>query len=637
MRLRRAWGAVAAAAVMALAPLSAATAADGTIAHVEGTDDGLQILVSVPPDADIALDDVQVTLDGQPAEASAVLADNDTRIRRTTVLAIDTSDSMKGARFAAAKSAALGFIDSVPDDVYVGIVNFDAQVTEALAPTTDREQARRVIESLSLSRDTLLYDGVLAALDMAGTEGQRSVLVLSDGADTSRTKLATVAQAVQASEVAVDVVALEQRADEIGPLERLARAGGGRVVSADSEALAAAFSDEAAVLSSQVLVTAQIPDGFTPSQATVRVTLPSSVGDITASAYSTIQEASDEPAGPAVALPRPDEDSGWSTPGWLIYAGIAVFAAGLLLAALMLVPTKPAPLTAAERITTYTRSTGHGDAAPQPERDEHLLDSAKQAAADVLAHNRSLEARISHRLEAAGSELKASEWLLLHAAIFIGAGAVGLLVGQGSLPAGLLFLLLGAVGPWVYLSIRRARRIKAFHAALPDTLQLISGSLAAGLSLAQSMDTVVREGAEPIAGEFKRALVENRLGVTLEDSLDGIAERFDSRDFEWVVMSIRIQRQVGGNLAEILDTVAATMREREYIRRQVNALAAEGKLSAVVLSILPPAFMLYLTVAQPDYISPMFHDVRGLVMLVGAGLWLMLGALWMRKLVKVEV
>ena len=118
-------------------------------------------------------------------------------------------------------------------------------------------------------------------------------------------------------------------------------------------------------------------------------------------------------------------------------------------------------------------------------------------------------------------------------------------------------------------------------------------------------------------------LVETRLGVPLEDALDGVAERFESKDFEWVVMAIRIQRQVGGNLAELLDTVAATMREREYIRRQVNALAAEGKLSAFVLSALPPCFLLYLVLTKRDYVEPLFTDVRGMVMLGGATLWLL--------------
>ena len=128
----------------------------------------------------------------------------------------------------------------------------------------------------------------------------------------------------------------------------------------------------------------------------------------------------------------------------------------------------------------------------------------------------------------------------------------------------------------------------------------MAGSLAAGLSLAQSVDTIVRDGTEPVASEFRKVLVETRLGLSLETALQGIADRFQSKDFEWVVMAINIQRQVGGNLAELLTTVAATMREREYIRRQVAALAAEGKLSAMVLGGLPPGFLLYLLVANHD-------------------------------------
>ena len=147
----------------------------------------------------------------------------------------------------------------------------------------------------------------------------------------------------------------------------------------------------------------------------------------------------------------------------------------------------------------------------------------------------------------------------------------------------------------------------------------------------------MREGPEPICSEFRRVLVETRLGVTIEDALEGLAERFESKDFEWVVMAIRIQRQVGGNLAELLETVAATMREREYVRRQVNALAAEGKLSAWVLGLLPPLFLLYLVAVQWDYVSPLFTDPRGWVMLGGGTLWLGVGVFWMSRLVKVEV
>ena len=255
----------------------------------------------------------------------------------------------------------------------------------------------------------------------------------------------------------------------------------------------------------------------------------------------------------------------------------------------------------------------------------------------MLSANKGLESRIAERLDGAGNPFKPAEWVLVHLAVFIGSGTVGLLLGGGNLIVGILFMVLGAVGPWMFLGFKRSRRRKAFEKSLPDTLQLMSGSLAAGLSLAQSVDTIVREGAEPISSEFRRVLIETRLGISLDDALAGVADRFRSKDFSWVVMAIRIQRQVGGNLAELLDTVAGTMREREYMRRQVAALAAEGKLSAWVLGGLPPGFLLYLLLANRDYVMPMFTEPLGWLMLGGAALILSVGVFWMSRLVKVEV
>ena len=166
----------------------------------------------------------------------------------------------------------------------------------------------------------------------------------------------------------------------------------------------------------------------------------------------------------------------------------------------------------------------------------------------------------------------------------------------------------------------------------------MAGSLTAGLSLAQSIDTIVNEGSEPISSEFRRVLVEARLGVSLETALEGVAERFDSKDFAWVVMAINIQRRVGGNLAELLDTVAATIREREYMRRQVAALAAEGKLSAFVLGGLPPLFFIYLLLHEVRLrLGPVVDGPLGYLMLGGSVFILAVGAFWMSRIIKVEV
>lgn len=324
---------------------------------------------------------------------------------------------------------------------------------------------------------------------------------------------------------------------------------------------------------------------------------------------------------------------------WLLVTGAVAVGLGLLTTLLLLAaPSRPAKLTPAERVTAYVGAAGDSGTATLP--GGHRPDALAQAtgaAAQVLRGNRGLEDRIRHRLEGAGSRLEPAEWLLVHTAVFVVAGLVGLLLGTGNAVLFVLFLGLGAAGPWLYLGVRRGRRRKAFGAAVPETLQLMSGSLSAGLSLAQSAETVTREGADPVAAEFRRALVETRLGVPLEDALEGVADRFDNPDLAWAVMAIRIQRQVGGNLAELLDTVAETMREREYVRRQVAALSAEGRLSAWVLGSLPVAFLVYLLLVNREYVMPAFEDPRGIVMLAGATIWLAVGAFWMSRLVRVEV
>lgn len=243
-------------------------------------------------------------------------------------------------------------------------------------------------------------------------------------------------------------------------------------------------------------------------------------------------------------------------------------------------------------------------------------------------------ARLSRRLAGAGMTVQPAEWVLLHAGIAVGSAALGLSVGPG---LALVFLVLGAIGPVVYLHVRHARRLTAFSGQLPDTLTMISNSLAAGLSVPQAIDTVVREGQEPIAGELRRALIEQRLGVDMSDALDGIAARMGSVDFGWVVMAIRIQREVGGNLGEVLDTVAETLREREYLRRQVRTLSAEGRMSAYILGGLPVALFVYLLVANRDFVAPMYSTAAGLVMLLGATLLVSVGGFVMSRMVKVVI
>lgn len=329
-------------------------------------------------------------------------------------------------------------------------------------------------------------------------------------------------------------------------------------------------------------------------------------------------------------------------PGWALWLAVGLVLAGLLTAGMLLFSAGPQEkdLSVEQRVTLY--ASGAGVAAPGPAghraaASEDPFASTKAAAEAMLKRNKSLEEKLGLQLEAAGSGFKASEWLLLRLALVVVSGFLGLLIGGGNIVVGILFVALGFVGPIVYLKFMKNRRVKRFNAQLPETLQLMAGSLQAGLSLAQSVDTIVNEGSEPMSSEFRKVLVETRLGVELEDALEGIVERFESKDFGWVVMAIRIQRQVGGNLAELLETVAGTLRERDYMRRQVDSLASEGKISAYVIGGLPPIFTLYLLMVQRDYIMPMFTEPMGWLMLAGAGVMLGVGIFWTSRLIKMEV
>lgn len=630
---------LAAIVVVVLAPSTAWSAGDEpSIAHVETTGDGLRVLVSVPPGTDVKLTGVTGTLDGEDLAASATSTGTDATVQRTTILAMDTSDSMaRNGRFEAAKEAALTFLENVPADVEVGIVTFDGEVSTALEPTTDRSAAETVVSGLELSKGTLLYDGILAAVAVAGEDGQRSILVLSDGADTGKaTGIADVTSVIEESATLIDVVSLDQenKPKASAALADLATAGQGEVIESTGDALADAFAAEAEVLAEQILVTAPLPAGFDAEEATVTITLPTADGEIVASAFARIQDAPGEGTGSTAEPINPDD--GLQVPEWALYAGLLIFGVGLVTTAVLLVPAKTQPMTLAERVTAYTVSSGTTKAEAKS-ATEPMFDQAKAAAAGVLERNKGLEEGLAVRLATAGSGFKPSEWLLLHVGIVIASGMLGLLLGRGSLVIGILFLVVGIFLPRLYLSFKSSRRKRAFNATLPDTLQLMAGSLSAGLSLAQSVDTITREGQEPIASEFKRVLVETRIGVPLEVAFEGVAARFDSQDFAWVVMAIRIQRQVGGNLAELLTTVAATMRERQYLRRQVNALAAEGKLSAMILCALPPGVFLFVMLTQPDYMAPLYADARGILLFGAAVAWLLVGVFWMSRIIKVEV
>lgn len=183
-----------------------------------------------------------------------------------------------------------------------------------------------------------------------------------------------------------------------------------------------------------------------------------------------------------------------------------------------------------------------------------------------------------------------------------------------------------------------ASRHKAkFENQLPDTLNLLSTSLRSGYSLLQAVEAVGSEAPEPTAREFGRAMNETRLGRSPVLALKQVADRMESLDFDWAVLAISIQREVGGNLAEVLQTAADTMLQRNRLRREMKALTAEGRVSAYVLGALPIFLFLFLFTSRRDYLQPMLDSTTGLIALGGAVLLLLAGIFWLSRIVKVDV
>ncbi len=322
--------------------------------------------------------------------------------------------------------------------------------------------------------------------------------------------------------------------------------------------------------------------------------------------------------------------------GLLVVLGL-VFVALLLLALLVIGALSPAN----QRREVVAQIERYGPRHVQPSdtsaRGAGDRSGTAVSLAQRLLESTSVERGLAQRLDLAGIARKPAEWVLIGVA-----GSAGLAVLLTLLTGNLLIALLIAVpvgwlGMRLIVSVLIRRRRRAFRDQLPDVLQFVSGSIRSGFSLGQALDAVVREGTQPAAEEFSRALAEARIGLDLEVGLDGVASRMDSVDLRWAVMAIRIQREVGGNLAEILATTVATMRERAYLSRHVRALSAEGRLSGYILIALPLLLGAWLFYTDRAYLSPLYTTPIGLVLLFGSLVLFILGVLWMRVAVKVEV
>lgn len=304
-----------------------------------------------------------------------------------------------------------------------------------------------------------------------------------------------------------------------------------------------------------------------------------------------------------------------------VTAGVAACALAIGIAVFLAVGPKP------RRLALTRRRPEEG---PGPSGLARAARAATRVIERVLRRRGSVGVQVA-MLEQAGLKVGLHDFILLVIAGALAAGAAGLLLA-GPL-AGLALALVVPIGARAALNLLAARRRNAFADQLDDSLQLIASSLRAGHSLLQSLAAVAREAEEPTRDEFARIINETRVGRELSVALDETAARMGSEDFVWVTEAIAINREVGGNLAEVLDGVGFTIRERNQIRRQVKALSAEGKLSAYVLIALPIGITGFLAMTNPSYMGKFTQSLVGYVLIGVSVVMLTIGSLWLRKVV----
>src|SRR5687768_2982326 len=281
---------------------------------------------------------------------------------------------------------------------------------------------------------------------------------------------------------------------------------------------------------------------------------------------------------------------------------------------------------------------------PWGERDVDL-NAAVEQHSSLVENTIGVAGRLIEQVDAKGSLLT----LLERARVPVRPGEFVLFVVSGglvlasfiaaitsSVPFGIAALIASPFLAIAYLNRRISKRKRKFEAQFPDALTLIGSSLSAGHTFLRSIQLMCEEAEAPISEEFARVVSETQLGDPLVDALERMAERLDVRDVDWVVQAIRIQQTVGGKLADLLHTLADFIRSREEIRREIDVLTAEGKVSAYVLGALPLFLAIFIQISNPGYLNPMFRG-WGWVWIGGAAASIVLGMVVILRMVKVDI
>jgi tight adherence protein B len=547
---------------------------------------------------------------------------------KAVVLAVDDSRSMRGKPLADATAAARGFVAAKPAADAIGVVAFGPHPLMLSSLSTATIDADAALRDLSVaSRDgTALYDAIVASAEQLRESplAGRVLIVLTDGHDvSSRATLAQAIAAARAANVAIYPIGIEGQGFDPSALESLASATGGRYYGAAStDVLAGVYSS----ISQQLDHTWRV-SYVTSARPGDRLRIEASVaraGSASSSLLLPVQPGDVTGAPPASKLlPASAYGRGGRFAVGAI-AGVLVF-----LAALVLLAARKSSWVR-KRLAAHT---GGARRVRRRRRDQRsaVLTTILRSTERAFGNLRQWKA-VQKMLDRGETPLRAAEFLYIVGGVALG---VGLLSAAAGLPAlvTLAVMVVGALIPFVVVWHRMRRRLSAFEAQLPDLLITIAASLKAGHSFKQGVQAVVDEGEAPASDEFKRVMAETGLGRQMDEALAEMSDRLGSKNFEFAITAVTIQRQVGGSLAGLFDMVADTVRQRQQFARKIHSLTAMGRMSAYTLIGLPIFLALAISVINAGYLDPLLHSSAG-HMLIGIGVvMMMVGSAIIKKIV----
>jgi tight adherence protein B len=617
--------AVAAAAGLLAVTASAAGSSGPQVVEAKGPAFPVRTYVlTLPSDRKLTPGKVRVTENGgSVANETLVPASRANAKTFGTVLVLDTSYSMTGAPIEAAVKAEQAFAAQRNPNEQLGLIEFNRDPTVTQPLTTSSAKISAALASPpAIAVGTHLYDAVGEAETMLADAhiGAGSIVLLSDGADTGSTKtLQQVAGDALASNTRIYTIGLADQSYKPGALKALAAAGHGEYAQAKADDLAPLFDQLGQQISNQYLL--QYKSLLGPDRP-VRV-------DVNVKGLGTTSTGYRTPALPASnTVPAPYKPSIGSrisgSPITMILVALLVGAVIAFLVIALLRPKRsglPARMAEFVSIRGLQRDKGQTAAAPD---DQTGADKPKSAWTRFEETLEIAEIHVEPEMIVAGTfALTALSFLLIYAA-------------TGSVWWGLFALVIPYLSrEWVVRTL--ARRRNRFAEQLPDALQVVASALRSGHSFAGALAVVVESSSEPMKSEMQRVVADEQRGVPIQDSLGVVAERMASRDVEQLALVAQLQREAGGDAAEVVDRVAETVRERFDLKRLIATLTMQGRMSRWIVSALPIVIVLAVLLENKHYFHPLVSTLGGRIVIGLAAAWAVAGSLVIKRIVEIEV